>query len=29
MGMCEHGDEPLGSISKIFLDKLGDNQLFK
>jgi hypothetical protein len=29
-GLCEHGNEPLGSIRKqdIF-DKLGDNKLFK
>jgi hypothetical protein len=29
-GMCEHGNEPSGSIRKqdIF-DKLNDNQLFK
>jgi hypothetical protein len=29
-GLCEHGDEPSGSIRKgdVF-DKLSDNQLFK
>jgi hypothetical protein len=30
-GLCEHGNEPSGSIkeSRIFFDKLSDNQLFK
>jgi hypothetical protein len=30
VGLCEHGNEPLGSIRKqdIF-DKMSDNQLFK
>jgi hypothetical protein len=29
-GLCEHGDEPSGSIRKQdFFDKLSDNQLFK
>jgi hypothetical protein len=29
-GLCEHGDEPSGSIRKQdFSDKLSDNQLFK
>jgi hypothetical protein len=28
-GLCEHGNEPSGSIRKqIFFDKLSDNQLF-
>jgi hypothetical protein len=28
-GLCEHGNEPSGPISRIFFDKLNDNQLFK
>jgi hypothetical protein len=29
-GLCEHGDEPSGSIRKqFFFDKLSDNQLYK
>jgi hypothetical protein len=29
-GLCEHANEPLGSIRKQgFFDKLSDNQLFK
>jgi hypothetical protein len=28
-GLCEHGNEPSGSIRKDFFDKLSDNQLFK
>jgi hypothetical protein len=28
-GFCEHGNEHSGSISRIFLKKLSDNQLFK
>jgi hypothetical protein len=29
-GLCEHGNEPSGSIKKAgFFDKMGDNQLFK
>jgi hypothetical protein len=30
-GFCDHGDEPLGfhKESRIFFDKLSDNQLYK
>jgi hypothetical protein len=28
-GFCEHGNELSGSISRIFFDKLSDNQLLK
>jgi hypothetical protein len=28
-GLCEHGNEPSGSIRKDICDKLSDNQLFK
>jgi hypothetical protein len=30
-GLCEHGNEPSGSINKsrIFFDKLSDKQFFK
>jgi hypothetical protein len=30
-GLCEHGNEPSGSITKqdFFFDKLSDNQIFK
>jgi hypothetical protein len=28
-GLCEHGDEPSGSVRKDIFDTLTDNQLFK
>jgi hypothetical protein len=28
-GLCEHSNEPSGSVRKDFFDKLSDNQLFK